>query len=129
MVGTLFFKTLSFSIYLYVCIYLAVSSQMQQAESLIFEAAYQIFPCSSVGKESACNAGDLVQSWVGKIPWRRKWQPTPVFLPGESHGLRSLVGYSPWGCKSQTRLSDYTTTTTTRSSVVACKFLVAACGI
>ena len=38
-------------------------------------------------------------SWVGKIPWRRKWQPTPVFLPGESHGQRSLVGYSPWGCK------------------------------
>ena len=37
--------------------------------------------------------------WVGKIPWRRKWQPTPVFLPGESHGGRSLVGYSPWGRK------------------------------
>ena len=38
-------------------------------------------------------------SWVRKIPWRREWLPTPVFLPGESHGLRSLVGYSPWGCK------------------------------
>ena len=37
--------------------------------------------------------------WVGKIPWRRKWQPIPVFLPGESHGWRSLVGYSPRGCK------------------------------
>ena len=37
--------------------------------------------------------------WVGKIPWRIKWQPTPVFLPGESHGQRNLVGYSPWGCK------------------------------
>ena len=36
---------------------------------------------------------------VGKIPWRRKWQPAPVFLPGESHGLTSLVGYSRWGCK------------------------------
>ena len=36
---------------------------------------------------------------VGKIPWRRKWQPTPVFLPGESHIQRRLVGYSPWGCK------------------------------
>ena len=33
------------------------------------------------------------------MPWRREWQPTPVFLPGESHGQRSLVGYSPWGCK------------------------------
>ena len=37
--------------------------------------------------------------WVGKIPWRRKWQPTPVFLPGTSRGQRSLVGYSPGGCK------------------------------
>ena len=37
--------------------------------------------------------------WVGKIPWRRAWQPTPVFLPGESHGQWSLVGYSPWGGK------------------------------
>ena len=37
--------------------------------------------------------------WVGKIPWRRKQQPTPVFLPGESHGQRSLSGYSPRGCK------------------------------
>ena len=37
--------------------------------------------------------------WVGKIPWRREWQPTPVFLPGEFHGQRSLVGYSPWGNK------------------------------
>ena len=37
--------------------------------------------------------------WVRKIPWRRKWQPTPVFLPGEFHGWRTLVGYSPWGRK------------------------------
>ena len=38
-------------------------------------------------------------SWVRKIPWRRKWQPTPVLLPGKFHGWRSLVGYSQWGCK------------------------------
>ena len=37
--------------------------------------------------------------WVRMIPWRREWQPTPVFLPGKSHGQRSLPGYSPWGCK------------------------------
>ena len=37
--------------------------------------------------------------WVGKVPWKRKWQATPVLLPGESHGQRSLVGYSPWGDK------------------------------
>ena len=36
--------------------------------------------------------------WVGKIPWRREWQPTPVFLSGASCGQRSLTGYSPWGC-------------------------------
>ena len=54
-------------------------------------------------KEPACNAGatgDLDSNpWVGKIPWRRAWQPTPVFLHGESHGQRSLAGYSPSGCK------------------------------
>ena len=38
-----------------------------------------------------------VQSLVGKIPWRRKWQPTPVFLPGKAHIHGSLVGFSPWG--------------------------------
>ena len=37
--------------------------------------------------------------WVRKIPWKKAWRPIPVFLPGKSHGLRSLVGYSPWGCK------------------------------
>ena len=37
--------------------------------------------------------------WVKKIPRRREWQSTPVFLPGEFHGQRSLAGYSPWGCK------------------------------
>ena len=40
-----------------------------------------------------------VRPWIRKIPWRRAWQPTPVFLPGKSHGLRNLVGYSPWGHK------------------------------
>ena len=37
--------------------------------------------------------------WVGKILWRREWQPTPVFLPGDLHGQRSLEGYNPWGYK------------------------------
>ena len=37
--------------------------------------------------------------WMGKIPWRREWLPTPVFLPGEFHGQKRLVGYSPWGHK------------------------------
>ena len=42
--------------------------------------------------------GQLIWGWLILL-WRRAWQPTPVFLPGESHGQRSLAGYSPWGCK------------------------------
>ena len=60
-------------------------------------------PGGASGKEptcqhTRCNRCEF-DPWVGKIPWRRKWQPTPVLLPGESHGQRSLVGYSSWGCK------------------------------
>jgi len=55
------------------------------------------------GKISACQCRRWnrcrFDPWVGKIPWNRKWQPAPVFLPGKSHGQRSLVGYSPRGCK------------------------------
>ena len=54
------------------------------------------------GKEPACQCEKdrwcRFSLWVGKIPWRRKWQPIPVFLPGKSHGQGSLEGYSPWGC-------------------------------
>ena len=46
--------------------------------------------------------------WVGKIPWSRKWQHAPVFLPEKSHGQRSLAGYSPWVAKSWTQLSTQT---------------------
>ena len=56
-----------------------------------------------VVKTLPANAGDVRKHrfypWVGKIPWRRAWQPTLVFLPGESHGQRPLVGYSLWGFK------------------------------
>ena len=49
-------------------------------------------------KASAYNAGDLgLIPGLGRFPWRRKWQPTPVLLPGKSHGQRSLAGCSPWG--------------------------------
>ena len=51
------------------------------------------FPGGSDGKESACNAGDLgLNPGLGRSPWRREWPPTPVFLPGDSHGQRSLAG-------------------------------------
>ena len=49
----------------------------------------------SVGEQCTCSAGRGFDPCVRKIPWSRKWQPTPVFLPGKSHGQRSLVGYSP----------------------------------
>ena len=58
-------------------------------------SASQGSPCRSAGKESACNAGDLgLIPGFGKMPWRRERLPTPVFRPGEFHGL-----YSPWGRK------------------------------
>jgi len=47
----------------------------------------------------AGDAGTRVQSLGQKIPWRKKWQPTLGFLPGESNGQRSLMGYSPWSCR------------------------------
>ena len=63
----------------------------------------KVFPGDASGKEPACQCRrwkrHRFDPWVGKISWRRAWQPTPVFLPGESHGQRSLVDYSPWSCK------------------------------
>ena len=66
----------------------------------MFTAYDNSFPGGSDRKESACNMGDLglMHGWrrsLGEI----KWLLTPVFLPGESHGQRNLVGYSPWGCR------------------------------
>ena len=63
-----------------------------------------VFPGGSEVKASACNVRDLISipglnPLVGKIPWRRKWQLTPVFLPGKSHGWGSLASYSPQSCK------------------------------
>ena len=56
--------------------------------------------------------------WVRKIPWRGKWQPTLVFLPENFHGQRSLVGYSPWGCK------ESNTTEHAGTSVMGSKVLI-----
>ena len=61
------------------------------------------FPGGTGGKELArqCRRRkrQRFNPCIGKIPWRRAWQPTPVFLPGESHGQRNLAGYNPWGRK------------------------------
>ena len=61
------------------------------------------FPGGANGKESSCQCRRSqrhgIDPWAGKMPWKRAWQPTAAFLPGEFHGQRSLAGYSPWGCK------------------------------
>ena len=72
-----------------------------------------VFPGAASGKElagffmqeSKCRHG--FNPWIGKISWKKAWKPTPVFLPGESHGQRNLAGYSPLGCEE----SDTTKTT------------------
>jgi len=67
------------------------------------------FPGGSVVKNLLANAED-----AGSVPglilvsWRRKWQATPVFLPGKFHGQRSLVGYSPWGRRDMPERLEYT---------------------
>ena len=57
------------------------------------------FPDGSVAKNLPAKRRRGFDSWVGKIPWRRAWQPTGVFWPGKPQGQSSLSGYSPWGCK------------------------------
>ena len=73
------------------------------------------FPGSSNGKNLPAMQRPRFNPWVGNVPWRREWQPTPVFLPAEFHGQRSLAGYSPWVAESQTRLSDTHTHTHTHT--------------
>ena len=61
--------------------------------------------------------------WVRKILWRRKWQPAAVFLPGKSHGQRSLVGYSPGGCKELDAAESLSTYTCTHSQEIVVNHL------
>ena len=77
-----------------ICLLARISpaSQPLKVEFVIVHGGSWGFPGDSESKESACNARDPgFDPWVGKIPWRREWQPTPVFLPGEFHGQRSLT--------------------------------------
>ena len=77
--------------------------QLRQAQQLLSNMqSSHALTGSSVGKEPTFNAGDQVRSLGREGPLRRKWQPTPVSLPGESHGQRSLVGYRPGDCTSWT---------------------------
>ena len=84
---------------------------LENLENMGKYTEYMGFPHSSVGQESACNAGDpnLIPG-SGRSPGEGNSSthsiPTPVFLPRESHGQRSLAGFSPWGHKSRTLLSN-----------------------
>ena len=70
-----------------------------RVHALAFAYMHTGFPGGSVAKNLPANLEDRGLTWVRKILWRRKWQPTLVFLPVKSHGRRSLADYSPWGCK------------------------------
>ena len=81
------------------------------------------FPGGLVVKNLLQNRTDGFDPWVVKIPWKRSWQPTPVFFPGESHRQRSLGGYSPWGRKESDTTELHTDTHTNDSWVVHVEYL------
>ena len=78
---------------------------------MIYLVKWQSFPGGSAGEKHTrpCRRPKRpgFNPWVGKSPWRRKWQRVLVFLPGEPHGQRSLAGYSPWGHK-DSDMTEYT---------------------
>ena len=79
---------------------------------LNYHVRYYGLPRWLGGKEAACQCRRRrMDPWVGKIPWRRKWQPTPVFLPGKSHGQRRLAGYSQVPLSEHTHTHTHTHTT------------------
>ena len=83
-------------IYVCVCVYIYIYTHTHTHTYVIHYWASQV---ALVVKNPSANAGDVMRHgldpWVWKIPWKRAWQPTLVLLPGESHGQRSLAGYSP----------------------------------
>ena len=79
--------------------FIAFSGKKRHSRLTLQNQCVPGFPSGLNGKASVCNAGDRVRSLGWEDPRGRKWQPTPVFLPGKSHGPRSLVGYLPWGCR------------------------------
>ena len=80
-----------------------VSLTPPDCRQVLHHLSQQRSPGGSSGRERSCQCRNCKRRgfdpWMGKILWRRGWQPTPVFLPGESHGQRRLSGYSPWGRK------------------------------
>ena len=78
---------------------LDVGRKHDSGETAVAEGASQVVLVVKNLPATSGNVRDGFDPWVRKMPWRRAWQPTPVFLPGESHGKRSLAGYSPWDRK------------------------------
>ena len=72
-----------------------IAKTIERANKLIIALGWAS-QVALVVKNLSANAGDWFDPWVGKVSWRRTWQPTPAFLLGKSHGQRNLVGYSPW---------------------------------
>ena len=74
------------------------ASSLLSALTLVVSLCFSGLPSGLSGKESTCQCRRCrFDPWVGTVPWRRAWQPSLVFLPGESLGERNLVGHSPWG--------------------------------
>ena len=84
------------------------------------------FPGGTSGKESTCQCMRCqrrrLDLWVGKIPWRKEWQPTPLFLSGKPTGQRSLAGCSPWGHK-ELDMTEYTHTHTHTQIIDTCNLM------
>ena len=78
---------------------LMIGKMLRQRKQHLQSFRGQGFPGCPESKESPTMQETWVWSLIGTIPWGRKWQPTPVFLPGEPHGQSSKEGYNPWGCK------------------------------
>ena len=97
--------------------------------ALVLDSDYQRAPLMvQMVKESACQCRRLKRRGfnpcVEKILWRRKWQPTPVFLPRECHGQKSLAGYSPWSHKELATTERIHTHTHTHSVIIKCFLLI-----
>ena len=97
--------------------------------ALVLDGDYQRAPLMvQMVKESACQCRRLKRRGfnpcVKKIPWRRKWQPTAVFLPGECHGQKSLAGYSPWSHKELATTEHTHTHTHTHTVFMKCFLLI-----
>ena len=103
-----------------ICIFM----QLYVSKIYLLVCIYVDFPGGASGKEPASQCRRCKRyrfdPKVGKMPWRRAWQSTPVVLPGESHEQRRLAGYSPWGCKELNWLKRLCTHACTRIYVCVC---------